>query len=73
MTAELIDVTLPTTGADGAEVFTVEHRDTDRKETVRIEFDTERDAVRAIGSYELYVNTELIGYGANIARSKYRV
>ena len=54
-------------------VFVVEYRDLDRHETVRVEFGSELDAVRAIGSYELYVNTELVGYGPNVDRSKYRL
>lgn len=74
MTAEKIDMTLPTTDEEtGAPAYTVEYRDLDRHETVRVEFGSELDAIRAIGSYELYVNTELIGYGPNVDRSKYRL
>jgi len=73
MNAKLIDPSLPVADAvTGREIFTVEYRNTDRRETCRVEFEHELNAVRAIGAYELYVNTEVLGYGPNIDRSKYR-
>ncbi len=72
MNSTLIDPTLPVTDETGAEVFTVEYRNTDLKELNRVEFEHESEAVHAIAAYELYVNTEMIGYGPNIDRSKYR-
>lgn len=70
--AALVDRSLPVADENGREVFTVEYRDLDRHELVRVEFDTELAAVRATGSYELYVNTQLVGYGPNIDHSKFR-
>jgi hypothetical protein len=56
---------------DDQEIFTVEFRDLDRKELVRVEFATELDAVRAAGSYRLYVNTELVAVGPNVDSGKF--
>jgi hypothetical protein len=54
-------------------VFTVEYRDTDRRELSRVEFGTELDAVHAASSYQLYANTELVAVGSNIDFSRYSV
>lgn len=65
------DPALPVTDEDGAPVFTVEYRDTDKHETIRAEFGTELDAVRRIGAVELYINLTPLAYGPNIDRSKF--
>lgn len=71
--AEFTDSELPVDD-DGTEIFTVEYRGDDEingKCLYRVEFISERDAVRRITACGIYTNLTLVGFGANIDYTAY--
>lgn len=73
MTRNMIDPTLPVVDENGVTIYSVEYRDLDTKTLTRVDFGTELDAVRAVGAWELYANTDVVGHGPNVNRDNFRL